>query len=143
MDNLGSLTKRNGILYLIGQLPYAASILGMYYFKDSQGTDYSNLLIAQNDVGGSGHSDIYKITTNAWAVSKADDIKSALPVFTTFLDSVFRTNGSDKVGITADLTTWTDVDTPDTTVPDLKPKYTCVCEDRVYVAHEYGAAKYP
>lgn len=142
MDNLGALTKRDGITTLVGQIVNNKPILGMYYFKDSQGTDYSNVLVTIDDAS-STNSDIFNIESNAWANSKADDTAGALPIFTTFLDNVFRVNGAQKVGVTSDLATWTDVDTPDTTVPDLKTKYITVWQDRVYTANENGGTKYP
>ena len=103
LDNVGSLTKRPGIAYLIGQIVDDVSILGMYFFKDVQGTDYSNVLVACNDAASPTNSDIYKISSNAWAKSKEDDTSGVEPVFTSFLDYVFRVNGSDIMSRSSDL----------------------------------------
>jgi len=140
MDNLGSLTKRDGIVYLIGQIVDTKSVLGMYYFDDIQGTDYSNVLIAIDDAT-STNSDIFKITTNAWASSKADDTAGAIPTFCSFMDYVFRTNGSDVIISSTDLATWST--THLTNFTTMKPKYCWVWEDRVYAAYENGTTKYP
>lgn len=141
MDNLGSLTKRNGVAYLIGQVRTGAgtrNIRGMFFFKDSQGTDYTNVLVAIDDAAGT-NSDIFDIASNAWAISKADDTVSALPVFTTFIDYAFRTNGSDAMGSSADLATWGTTNC----LATLKPKYTCVWEDRIYAGNDNSTTKYP
>jgi len=138
LDNLGSLTKRNGILYLIGQLVDNKSILGMYLFSDQQGTDYSNVLVA-SDIAAGTSSTISKITTNAWANSKTLDTTGAQPIFCSFIDYVFRTNGTEVMGSSADLTNWGTTNC----LATLKPKYTCVWEDRVYALNDNSATKYP
>ncbi len=138
LDNVGSLTKRNGIVYLIGQIVDTKSILGMYYFADQQGTDYSNVLVA-SDVAGGATSTIYKITTNAWANSKTGDTAGALPVFCSFIDYAFRTNGSDVMGSSADLATWSTTNC----LATYKFKYNCVWEDRIYVLNDNSTTKYP
>ena len=102
LDSVGSLTKRNGIAYLIGQTVDNMNILNMFYFKDSQGTDYSNVLVAVNPTGAAT-SVIKKISSNAWANSQTGNIASAIPYFTTFIDYLFRTNGSDAMASSADL----------------------------------------
>ncbi len=138
LDNLGSLTKRNGIAHLIGQLVDTKSILGMYYFADQQGTDYSNILVA-SDVAGGATSTISKVATNAWANSKTGDTAGALPVFCSFIDYVFRTNGSDAMGSSTDLSSWGTTNC----LATLKPKYSCVWEDRIYALNDNSTTKYP
>ena len=139
MDNLGSLTKRNGIAYLIGQVINDVSILNMYYFDDQQGTDYSNVLVSCNDGSTPTNSDIRKITADAWAYSKQDDTASAIPVFCSFIDYVFRTNGSDIMGSSANLETWGTTNC----LATLKMKYCCVWQDRIYALNDNSTTKYP
>ena len=138
LDNVGSLTKRNGIAYLIGQTVDNMNILNMFYFKDSQGTDYSNVLVAVNPTGAAT-SVIKKISSNAWANSQTGNIASAIPYFTTFIDYVFRTNGSDAMASSADLSSWGTTNC----LATLLPKYCCVWEDRIYAANDNSATKYP
>ena len=138
LDSLGSLKKRGGLAYLIGQIVDNMSILNMFYFKDSQGTDYSNILVAINAAGGAT-SLIKKIATNAWANSKTGDTASAVPIFCTFIDYVFRTNGSDAMGSSADLSSWGTTNC----LATLTPKYCCVFEDRVYALNDNSSTKYP
>jgi len=143
LDIVGALTKRRGMTNVVAQIVNNQNILGLYFFKDSQGTDYSNILATCNDGTPGTNTDTYKFNGGIWSKSLEDDTLSVNQFFFTFLDSVFRVNGVQKVSVSADLITWTNVDTPDTTVPDLKPKYGCVWEDRVYVAHENGTTKQP
>ncbi len=138
LDNLGSLTKRNGIAYLIGQLVDTKSILGMYYFADQQGTDYSNILVA-SDVSAGTSSTISKVASNAWANSKTLDTTGALPVFCSFIDYVFRTNGSDAMGSSTDLASWVTTNC----LATLIMKYCCVWEDRLYALNDNSSTKYP
>lgn len=139
LDNLGSLTKRNGIANLVGQIVNNKSILGMYFFKDIQGTDYSNVLVAINDASDT-NSDIFDIETNAWVISKADDTASALPVFCSFIDYVFRTNGANAMGSSNNPpSAWATTNC----LATLLPKYCCVWEDRVYALNDNSATKYP
>lgn len=65
LDNLGSLTKRKGIAYLIGQTIDGMNILNMYYhfseiLYNGATLDYSTPLVAVNASGGAT-SVIYKI----------------------------------------------------------------------------------
>ncbi len=138
LDTLGCLTKRLGTANLIGQTVDTMNILNMFYFKDSQGTDNSNILVAMNASGG-GTSVIKKITTNAWANSKTGDTASAIPIFCAFLDYVFRTNGSDAMSSSADLSTWGTTNC----LATLLPKYCCVWEDRIYALNDNSSTKYP
>lgn len=144
LDILGNLVKRNGNgARKVAQVVDGVPILGMFFFRDSQGTDNSNILVTCRDGTPGTNADTYKISSSAWAKSLEDDTKTSLPIFFTFVDKVFRVNGTEKVSSSSDLSTWTNVDTPDTNLPDLKPKYGCVWEDRVYVANENGTTKYP
>jgi len=138
MDNLGSLTKRNGIVYLIGQTVDNMNILNMFYFKNAQGTDYSNILVGVNPTGGAT-SVIKKIATNAWSNSQTGNTASAIPYFTTFIDYVFRTNGSDVMSSSVDLSSWGTTNC----VATVKPKYCWVWEDRVYTGYDNSTTKYP
>jgi len=141
LDNLGSLTKRNGIstaLLAIPQIVNNKSILGMYFFKDIQSTN-SNVLVAIDD-STSTNSDIFDIETNTWVISKADDTAGALPVFCSFINYVFRTNGSDAMGSSTNPpTAWGTTNC----LATLKPKYCCVWEDRVYALNDNSTTKYP
>lgn len=139
LDNLGSLTKRNGIsTALIGQIVNNKSILGMYFFKDLQSTN-SNVLVAINDATDT-NSDIFDIETNAWVISKVDDTAGALPVFASFINYVFRTNGSNAMGSSTNPpTAWGTTNC----LATLLPKYCCVWEDRVYALNDNSGTKYP
>ncbi len=136
LDNIGSLTKRPGIAYLIGQTVDTMNILNMFYFKDSQGTDYSNVLVAVNPTGAAT-SVIKKISSNAWSNSQTGNTASAIPIFATFIDAIFRVNSSDVMARSLDLSTWTVATTPDTNcLGTYKFKYICVWEDRIYVLND-------
>lgn len=139
LDKVGSLTKRPGIAYLIGQIVNNVSILGMYFFKDIQGTDYSNVLVACDDAASATNSDIYKVASNAWSKSKTDDTKAALPVIFSFIDYAFRVNGSDVMSSSTDLTTWGTTNCMAT----YKFKYGCIWEDRTYVLNDNSTNKKP
>ncbi len=140
MDRIGSLKKRNGIANLVGQIINNKSILGMFYFKDIQGTDRTNILVATNDASDT-NSDIFALESNAWAISKTNDTASALPEFASFVDYVFRANGSEVVNTSNDPRptggSWGTTNAP--TV--IKPKYVKVWEDRVYVANDTNSSK--
>lgn len=134
LDTLGSLSKRNGISYLIGQIVDTKSINGLYFFKDSQGTDYSNVL-AVSDVAGGATATIFKISSNAWANSKTSDTASKQTNFASFLDYVFRVNGADVMGSSVDLSTWGTTNCLGT----AKPKFIWVWEDRLYAGSDQNA----
>lgn len=138
LDNLGLLTKRNGVAYLIGQIVDNMSILNMFYFKDSQGTDYSNVLVGINATGGAT-SVTKKIAANAWSDSQTGNTASAIPHFTTFIDYVFRTNGSDVMSSSSDLSSWGTTNC----VATIKPKFCWVWEDRLYYGYDNSSTKYP
>lgn len=138
LDNLGALTKRPGLAMLVGQLVNAQSILNMYYFRNSQGSDVSNILAAIN-ASGAGTSVIKRIVTNAWADSKTGDTASAIPVFCSFIDYVFRTNGQDVMGSSADLSSWGTTNC----LATKKYKFCCVWQDRVYVLYDNSSTPYP
>ena len=132
MDKLGSLKKRAGILYLLGQTVNAKSITGMFAFNDKLGTDYSNVLISVDTV-------IDKISSNDWANSDTGLTSGDELYFTAFIDYVFRTDGRHAMESSADLTTWGTTNC----LATLIPKYVCVWEDRVYALNDNSATKYP
>lgn len=133
MDNLGSLTKRNGIANLLGQAVNNKSITGMYYFNDKLGTDYSNILVSVDTV-------IKKIVGNAWSDSDTGLTTATEVYFTTFIDYLFRTdNGAGVMESTVDLTTWGTTNC----LATIKPKYLCVWEDRLYALNDASTTEYP
>lgn len=148
LDNFGSLTKRKGLDFIktnalapLGQIVDAVNILNMYFFKDSQGTDYSNVLVACNDGASPTNSDIYCISSNAWAKTKENDTSSAIPHFFTFVDYVFRVNGANAMSSTQQPAggTWS----TDNCLATLLPKYGCVFQDRIYALNDNSSTKYP
>jgi len=128
LDNLGSLTKRNGLVVLIGVVSDATvkDIQGMYYFANQSGTDVSNILVACRKSGA--NSTIYKVVSNAWSASKTETVASTTPIFCSFLDYVFRTNGLEVMSSSVDLAAWAAVNC----LTVILPFYCCVWEDRVY-----------
>ena len=132
MDNLGSLTKRNGILYLIGQTVNNKSITGMFLFDDKLGTDYSNILISVDTV-------IKKVASNAWTDSDTGLTSGDELYFESFVDYVFRTDGRNVMESSADLTTWGTTNC----LATLIPKYVRLWEDRLYWLNDNSATKYP
>lgn len=138
LDTVGCLKKRPGIMYLIGQIVDNMSILNMFFFKNSNGTDYTNVLLAINAAGGAT-SVIKKISSNVWSNSKTGDTALAIPVFATFLDYVFRTNGSDAMGSSADLSSWGTTNC----LATLIPKFCAIFGDRAYALNDNSATKYP
>ena len=134
MDNLGSLTKRDGIANVIGQTVDAKSITGMYFFQDKLGTDYSNALISVSTT-------IKKIKAadDTWEDSDTGLTSGTEVYFSTFVDYVFRTDGISAMESSADLTTWG----TSNCLATLKPKYNCVWEDRLYALNDNSTTSYP
>jgi len=141
LDNVGSLTKRNGTLILIGAPGTLGSggILSIFYFKNANGTDNSNVLLAANNNNGSPTVSIFTIQTNAWSASNYAGTASAIPYFCTFIDYIFSTNGSDVMATAADPTTWGTTNA----LATKKYKFCCVWQDRVYVLNDNSATAYP
>lgn len=144
MDNLGSLTKRNGItpIYRVGSTPIGQivdnqPILGMFFFNDIQGTDNSNILVATNNATAAD-SVIYKVSSNAWAISKTDAGYGNFKVqFVSFIDYVFRANqriegNSAPVESSNDLITWGTTNCPF----GIQPKFIAMWEDRLYALND-------
>ena len=134
-DTTGALTKRNGIVNLIGQIVDTKPILGMYMFYDIQGTDRSNLLIATDD-STSTNSDVFAIESNAWAISKTDDTAGATPEFATFIDYVFKVNGNQVMGSSADPRPTGGSWGTTNCATVITPRYIAIYEDRVYLAND-------
>lgn len=142
LDKVGALKKRNGMTQLGAQIVNTKSILGLYCFKDIQGTDYSNVFAVVNDATNT-NSDIFAVESGAWAISKADDTASKIPYFTTFLDYVFRVNDTQVMASSQNPTptggSWSTTNCLATYVF----KYICVWEDRVYVLNDNSTNKKP
>ena len=138
LDNLGSLTKRKGIAYLIGQIQDGMNILNMYFNKQAPYPSNENILVGINASGGAT-SVIKKITSNAWADSKTGDTASAIPFFTAFTNAVYRVNGKDVMATSAALSSWS-TSAVNGALQTILPEFICVWQDRVYAFKETNAA---
>ena len=142
MDELGALKKRLGTKQLLvgadSQVVDNKDINGIYFFKDIQFSnedDRSNLLVVCND-------NVYTVETGAWDVSDAGTGGTS-PSFCTFIDYVFKTNGADAMGSSADPRPTGGSWGTTNCLATLIPKYTCVWEDRVYALNDASATEYP
>ena len=139
MDELGALKKRLGTKQLLvgadSQVVDNKDINGIYFFKDIQFSnedDRSNLLVVCND-------NVYTVETGAWDVSDAGTGGTS-PSFCTFIDYVFKTNGADAMGSSADPRPTGGSWGTTNCLATLIPKYTCVWEDRVYALNDASAS---
>ena len=134
LDTTGAITKRLGTARLIGQILDNFAVGTLFFFRDSQGTDYSNVLAAV--VGNSTSRGIYGIASNAWADSSSGNgvygTGITKPHFFTFLDRVFLVGR----GNTANTATAPNGSWGANLVPSpWNPKFGCVWQDRVYFAN--------
>lgn len=129
LDLVGALTKRNGYT-VFGTQPVAGkTILGLYQFNDTSGSESNPLMVA--NIAGDATSVIYEYVTGTWTSRNTASAASKKTRFATFIDYVFRVNGSNTVLSSADLTTWGTTNCPLT----ITPKFIANYEDRVYVAN--------
>jgi hypothetical protein len=131
LDLVGAITKRNGYTVFGNQPVAAKTILGLYQFNDSSGSESNPLMVA--NISGDATSVIYEYVsgTGNWTSRNTAGTASKKTRFATFIDYVFRVNSSDTVLSSADLSAWGTTDCPTTITPSFIANY----EDRVYVAN--------
>lgn len=110
----------------------------MYAFtKNADSSDSASLAVVDNAAGTQGV--IYYRTSGGWATSKTNDTAGLRTRFATFVDYVFRVNGTDVVATSTDppASSWGTTNAPGT----ITPKYVNVYEDRVYVLRGASAGQ--
>lgn len=132
LDQVGDLVKRYGYTRLQGQLVSAKTVNGMFMYTNVT-TAAQTCKIAVVNNSGDTQGVIYYQTTGAWATSKTNDTASLVTRFATFVNYLFRVNGTDVVGTSiAPVTgTWGTTNAPGT----ITPKLVGVYEDRVYLGN--------
>ena len=132
LDSVGDLTKRYGYTRLQGQLVDNKNVNGMFMYTNvTTAAQTCNLAVVNNS--GDTQGVIYYRTTGAWATSKTNDTASLVTRFATFVNYLFRVNGTDVVATSiAPVTgTWGTTNAPST----ITPKLVGVYEDRVYLGN--------
>lgn len=131
LDKTGALQKRLGATLFLDTPVTQKTIYGMYQFNDSVGSNSNQVMVANNSGDTAGI--VYKNNgSGAWTSAGGTHAASVKTRFATFLDYLFRVNGSNTVATTADLTSWGTTNAPATIIPT----YIAVFQDRVYVAND-------
>lgn len=129
LDKLGQLTRRGALSLGLGDVPVnARDVNGLYQFTKANGTLHQ-LMVANN--AGNTNGVIYYISGGLWTVAKNNDTASKKTRFATFVDYVFRVNGSNVVGSSTNASAWGTTNCPAT----ITPNFIAVFQDRVYVAN--------
>lgn len=129
LDNVGALTKRNGMSEFGAAVGGSGRIRGLFQFNDSSAG--TNIKLAVRDNTGGTNGVIAYYSGGTWNNGLITDTAAKNTRFCTFVDYVFRTNGADVVASSANGSTWGTTNCP--TV--ITPKFCAVFQDRVYVAH--------
>src|SRR3990167_6704641 len=137
LDTVGALTKRNGYDVFATQPVAAKRVHGLFQYTNTA-TPAENTQVMVVNNSGDTQSVIYYNNSSTWTSSKANDTALSTVTnfnrvrFATFLDYVFRANGTDVVATSIDVNggTWGTTNAPGT----LTPSFIAVFTDRVYVA---------
>lgn len=129
LDNIGSLTKRNGYSIYLTQPVAGKSCNGLYQFNDTSGNTSEQLYVANNSAGTNGV--IYYNNSGTWTAALSTDTASKKTRFATFIDYVFRVNGTDVVKSSTDGITWGTTNCPAT----ITPAFIANFQDRVYLSN--------
>ena len=133
LDKVGAITKRRGYARYNTQ-PFAGkTINGLFQFNDTSAGFGYQLMVANNT--GDTNGNIYYNNGGTWTVGKSTDTASLRSRFASFVDYVFRVNGTDVVASSANASTWGTTNAPAT----ITPKFISVFSDRVYVARGSAA----
>ncbi len=142
LDQLGSLTRRKGYDVFLTQPVAAKQIVGLYQYTNTATPAETTQVMVANSAADA-NTVIYYNNGITWTLSKAD---TAITTFTnfnryrfaTFLDYLFRVNGTAVVGssINVNGATWGTTNCPAT----ITPSFIAVFTDRVYVARNGVAA---
>ena len=143
LDSVGNLTKRNGYDVFASQPVAAKRILGLYqYTNTSVPAETTQVMVINNS--GDTQSVIYYNNSSTWSTSKTNDTALTTVTnfnrvrFATFLDYLFRVNGTDVISTSVNVngSTWGTTNAPGT----ITPSFVTVFQDRVYVARNGVAA---
>lgn len=141
LDTTGALTKRNGYDVYASQPVAGKTIVGLYQFTHT-GTPAETTQMMVANSAADANTVIYYNNAGTWTLSKADTAITTFNNtnryrFATFLDYVFRVNGTAVVATSTNVdgASWGTTDAP--TV--ITPSFIRVYEDRVYTARN-GAA---
>ncbi len=125
-DIVGSLTKRNGYTVFASQPVAAKQVLGMaQYTNSSTPTETTQVMVVNNT--GNTQAVIYYNNSGTWTSSKATDTAATTVTnfnrsrFLTFVDYLFRVNGTQVVATSSDVNggTWGTTDAPITITPSF------------------------
>ena len=124
LDQVGDLVKRYGYTRLQGQLVDNKTVNGMFMYTNVNTAAQTCKLAVVNNSGDT-QGVIYYQTTGAWATSKTNDTASLVTRFASFVNYVFRVNGTDAVSTSiAPVTgTWGTTNAPATITPKLVAVY--------------------
>lgn len=137
LDNVGSLTKRNGYAVFASQPASGKTILGLHQYTNiSTPAETTQVMVANN--AGDTNAVIYYNNAGTWTASKSNDTAVATPTnfnrsrFAVFLDYLFRVNGVDAVATSNNVNggVWGTTYAPAV----ITPTFISVFQDRVYVA---------
>lgn len=143
LDKVGSLTCRPGYDVFASQAVASKRVLGLYqYTNTSTPAETTQVMVVNNS--GDTQSVIYYNNSSTWATSKTNDTAITTVTnfnrvrFVTFLDYLFRVNGTDVTASSVDVngSTWGTTNCPAT----ITPSFISVFKDRVYAARN-GTAK--
>jgi len=142
LDTTGALTKRPGYDVFGSQMIAARRVLGLFQYTNTA-TPAETTQLAVVDNATPNATVIYYNNSGTWATSKTNDTYAATRTnfnryrFATFLNYVFRVNGTDVVGssINVNGSAWGTTNCPAT----ITPSFIAVYQDRGYAARS-GAA---
>lgn len=138
LDKVGSLLKRNGYDTFASQPVAGKQVVGLYqYTNTSSAAETTQVMVA--NAAADANTVIYYNNSGTWTTSKSDTAITTWTNFNryrfaTFLDYIFRVNGTAAVASSNNVngTTWGTTNCP--TV--ITPAFIAVFKKRVYVANQ-------
>lgn len=131
LDKVGALTKRNGYDVFASQPVAAMRVNGLFQYTNTNTPAETTQVMVAN-VAGNANGIIYYNSSGTWTASKSNDTASLKSRFATFVDYLFRVNGTDVVASSKDVNggIWGTTNCPAT----ITPAFISVFQDRLYVA---------
>src|SRR3990167_334199 len=143
LDTVGALTKRNGYDVFATQPVAGKRVLGLGQYTNTSTTVETTQIMVVNNSGDT-QSVIYYNNSGTWTTSKTDDTAITTVTnfnrvrFRTFLDYLFRVNGTNVIATSNNVngSTWGTTNAPST----ITPSFIEVFQDRIYLARNGTAA---